>query len=55
LANQVEALGIDTQKKSELKIAVQRFYDERTIENKPNINDFNLKIENNSLILASHN
>ena len=37
-----------------MKISL-RFYDERTIENKPNINDFNLKIENNSLILASHN
>jgi hypothetical protein len=55
LYNQVDSLEINDQKKSELKIAIQRFYDGRTIENKPNINDFNLKIENNLLILISHN
>ena len=54
LANQVEALSIDPQKKSELKTAVQRFYDERTIDSKPILSDFSLKMDNNLLILTSH-
>jgi len=53
LEDQVEALSLDSQKKSELKIAVKRFYDERTIETKPKLTDFSLKIENNYLILSS--
>lgn len=54
LESQVESLPLDSQKKSDLKVALKRFYDERTIENKPNPNDFNLKFEGWLLILTSH-
>jgi hypothetical protein len=46
LENQVEALSIDPQKKAELKTAIKRFYDERTINSKPELSDFSLKIDN---------
>ena len=54
LNNQVDQLSLDDQKKSELKTAIIRFYDERTIASKPNPNDFDLKIENWKLVLTSH-
>ena len=54
LEDQVEALSIDAQKKAELKTAIIRFYDERTIDSKPELSDFSLKIENWLLVLSSH-
>ena len=54
LEDQVEALSIDAQKKAELKTAIIRFYDERTIDSKPELNDFSLKIENWLLVLNNH-
>ena len=47
-------IPLDEQKKSELKQALEIFYDERTIEIKPKLNDFSLKMENWKLILTSH-
>jgi hypothetical protein len=55
LVNQLEPLSIDPQKKEQLKQAIQTFYDERSINSKPNLNDFSLEIESNSLIVKSHN
>jgi hypothetical protein len=54
LVNQVNLLSIDLGKKEQLKQAVQTFYDERTINNKPNLNDFSLRIEADSLVVKSH-
>ena len=55
LENQVESLSIsDPQKKSDLKTAIIRFYNERSIDTKPNLSDFNLKTENGFVILKSH-
>ena len=54
LVNQVNLLSIDLEKKEQLKQAVQMFYDERTINNKPNLNDFSLRIEADSLVVKSH-
>ena len=54
LINQIDTLSIDDNQKSKLKIALQRFYDERNIGSKPLISDFSLKMENNLLILKSH-
>ena len=53
LVNQVNSLSIDSQKKSELSAAIQRFYDERTIDAKPKLSDFSLKMENWHIILNS--
>ena len=56
LENQVESLSIpDSQKKSEIKTAIVRFYNERKKGIKPNPDNFSLKMENGYLILASHN
>ena len=55
LWNQVDQLSLDEQTKSDLKNEIQLFYDERPIKNKPNLNDFSLEIDNNLLILKSHN
>lgn len=54
LVSKVDWLSIDATKKEELKQAIQDFYDNRTIETKPNPNDFSLKIENGHIILTSH-
>jgi len=55
LENQVDTLSIsDPLKKSELKTAIIRFYNERSIDTKPNLSDFNLKTENGFVILKSH-
>jgi hypothetical protein len=40
LNNQVNQLSLDDQKKSELKTAIIRFYDERNIDTKPILSDF---------------
>ena len=53
LTNQVENLPLNSQEKSELKSALEEFYDRRTLESKPNPNDFNLEFENWLLILTS--
>ncbi len=55
LNNQVDQLSLDEQTKSDLKNEIQLFYDERPIKNKPNVNDFSLEIDNNLLVLKSHN
>lgn len=55
LWNQVDLLSLDEQTKSDLKNEIQLFYDERPIKNKPNLNDFFLEMDNNLLILKSHN
>ena len=55
LVNQVSSLSIDEPKKSELRYAIQRFYDERTIDAKPIISDFSLESGNGLLTLKSHN
>ena len=55
LWNQVDQLSLDEQTKSDLKNEIQLFYDERPIKNKPNLNDFSLQMDNNLLILKSHN
>ena len=54
LNSKVDALPLNDQQKSELKTALESFYDERTISSKPNPNDFDLKIENWKLVLTSH-
>ena len=55
LEDQVESLSIsDPQKKSDLKTAIVKFYNERSIDTKPNLSDFNLKTENGFVILKSH-
>jgi hypothetical protein len=55
LNNQVDQLSIDEQTKTELKREIQLFYDERPIKNKPNVNDLSLEMDNNLLVLKSHN
>ena len=55
LVNKVESLSLDAYQKEKLKQAIQDFYDERSIENKPNLNDFELKIDWNILTLKSQN
>ena len=52
--NKVDDLPLNSEKKSELKEALESFYDERSIDSKPNPNDFSLKIENGLLILRSN-
>ena len=54
LVSKVEWLSMDATKKEELKQAIQDFYNERQIKNKPNLNDFSLRIENWLLIMKSH-
>ena len=54
LTNQVESLPIDSSKKSELKTAIQEFYDKRTIDTKPKLNDFYLSAENGKVVITSH-
>ena len=54
LVNQVNNLALDDQTKEELKKEIQVFYNERSIKSKPNLNDFSLEMENNLLILKSH-
>ena len=54
LDSKVDNLPIDNQKKSELKTALESFYDERTIANKPDPDDFDLKMENGLLILKTN-
>ena len=55
LNNQVDQLSIDEQIKSDLKNEIQLFYDERPIKNKPDLNAFSLEMDNNLLVLKSHN
>lgn len=55
LVNQVDSLSIDSRTKEQLKQAIQTFYDERTLETKPNLNDFSLRMENDFLVVKSHN
>ena len=55
LNDQVEQLSLDEQTKSNLKNEIQLFYDERPIKNKPNVNDLSLEMDNNLLVLKSHN
>ena len=55
LNNKVDELPLEPNKKSNLKSALERFYDERTIESKPSVDDFSLDLEwNNILIIKSH-
>ena len=54
LNSKVDNLPLNDQQKSELKTALESFYDERTIASKPNPNDFDLKMENGLLILRSN-
>ena len=54
LRNQADKLPLNEETKSDLKEALETFYDERTIESKPNLNNFSLKIEWWLLILTSH-
>ena len=54
IESKIDTLPIDEPKKSELKSAIKRFYDERSIEAKPNKEDFSLKMDNDLLILTSH-
>ena len=54
LINQVDGLSLDQQTKTELKNEIQAFYDERSIKNKPNLNDFSLELDNNLLVVKSH-
>lgn len=53
LNNKVDNLPLSSQQKTELKSALEEFYDRRTLESKPNPNDFNLKIEDWLLVLTS--
>ena len=52
--NQIDELSLSDQDKNKLKEALELFYDERSIESKPNPNDFNLEMDNDFLILTSH-
>ena len=54
LSIMVDWLPLDTTKKEELKIAIKQFYDEKTINTKPKLNDFSLKIEDGLLVMKSH-
>ena len=54
LANQVNSLSISLEKKRQLRQAIQTFYDERTINNKPILSDFSLKMRWGYLIVRSH-
>ena len=54
LQNQIDQLSIDDQKKFELKKAAELFYDERSIESKPELSDFSLTMDGNFIILTSH-
>ena len=55
LTDQVNALSLDDATKADLAKEIKTFYNERTIASKPNLNDFNLKMENWKLILSSRN
>ena len=52
--NQVDKLNLDEQIKTELKKELLVFYDERSIKNKPNPNDFSLEMDDKILILKSN-
>ena len=54
LTTQVDSLSINEHKKSELKSAVQNFYDKRTIDTKPRLNDFYLSAENGIVVVNSY-
>lgn len=54
LSNQIDSLGINESKKSELKTAAEIFYDRRTIDSKPRLWDFSLSIENWLVVLTSN-
>lgn len=54
LTTQVDSLSINEHKKSELKSAVQKFYDKRTIDTKPKLNDFYLSAENGIVVVNSY-
>lgn len=54
MGTQIDSLWIDDTKKSDLKKAMKKFYDERTIETKPKLDNFSLSVENWLLILTSH-
>ena len=54
LKQYVDNLSLEESLKNELRTEIQAFYDERSTESKPNPNDFSLKMENNFLILTSH-
>lgn len=54
LNDKIENLPLSSQQKIQLKSALEEFYDRRTLESKPNPNDFYLKLENGLLILSSH-
>ena len=54
LENKVDDLSIDVSKKEELKIAIKEFYNKRTIESKPTLNDFSLHVKDWILSLTSH-
>jgi len=54
LENLADQLPLNDQKKSELKEGLNIFYDERSIESKPNLTDFSLKMDGGFIILTSH-
>ena len=54
LSNEIELLSIDADKKEELKVGIQEFYDDRAVEAKPNLSDFSIKMENGYIVLTSH-
>ena len=51
---QIDHLSLDETKKDELKRAIKKFYHERTIDTKPILSDFSLKMSDGKLILQSH-
>ena len=54
LFNKIEKLPINSEKKEKLNIAIQEFYDQKTIALKPNPNDISFSIENELLIFKTH-
>ena len=55
LVNKVDSLSLDNETKDKLRIAIQTFYDKRTIESKPKLSNFNLDINGDgNLVLESH-
>jgi hypothetical protein len=55
IKQQIDSLPIDEKKKNELNEAISDFYNNRPSDAKPELNDFKLTMEDELLILTSHN
>jgi hypothetical protein len=55
LVTKVETSSLDASKKQIVKEAIQDFYDERTIGNKPDLSNFSIETDNDLLVIKSQN